>query len=136
MENQNKDLEKIEVERDSLQTILKQTDANYQNLKVEMDILSVKHNKLQKDYKKMEQTFLKQQKELEFKVDNVNAYQANNDIQRQFNQRHAQMDRNLQKQKAFNEKLQKLLKETQEVKPFNHHTKMCPSSFQVSLDFE
>ncbi len=62
-----------------------------------MDILSVKHNKLQKDYKKMEQTFLKQQKELEFKVNNVNAYQANNEILRQFNQRHAQMDRNLQK---------------------------------------
>jgi hypothetical protein len=79
---------------------------------------------------------LKQQKELEFKVNNVNVYQANNEIQRQFNQEHAQMDRNLQKWKAFNEKLQKLLEETQEVKPFNHYTKMRLSSLWVSLDFE
>jgi hypothetical protein len=41
-------------------------------------------------------------------------------VQRQFDQRHAQMDRNLQKHEAFNEKLQKLLKETQKVKPFNY----------------
>ncbi len=53
-------------------------------------------------------------------MDNVNAYQAKNEVQRQFDQRHGHMDRNLQKHKAFNEKLQKLLKETQKVKPFNY----------------
>ncbi len=54
-------------------------------------------------------------------MDNVNAYQAKNEIQRQANQRHAQMDRNLQKQLVFNEKLNKLLKEIQQKKPFNHN---------------
>jgi hypothetical protein len=34
-----------------------------------------------------------------------NVYQTNNDIQRQINQMHAHMDKNLQKQMAFNEKL-------------------------------
>jgi hypothetical protein len=43
--------------------------------------MSLKHNKLQKDYKNMEETLLKQQKEMEeLIVDNVNAYQANNEI--------------------------------------------------------
>jgi len=54
-------------------------------------------------------------------VDNVNAYQAKNEIQRQANQRHAQMDRNLQKQLVFNEKLNELLKEIQQKKPFNYN---------------
>jgi hypothetical protein len=37
--------------------------------------MSTEHNKLQKDYKHMEETLLKQQKEVEeFKVDNANAY--------------------------------------------------------------
>jgi uncharacterized membrane protein len=46
----------------------------------------------------MEQTFLKKQKELEeLKVDIGNVYQAKNDIQRQYDQNHAQMDKNLQK---------------------------------------
>ncbi len=31
-------------------------------------------------------------------MDNANAYQTKNEIQRQVNQRHAQMDKNLQKQ--------------------------------------
>jgi hypothetical protein len=35
-----------------------------------------------------------------------------NEIQRQADQRHAQMDKKLQKQMAFNEKLNKLIKET------------------------
>jgi hypothetical protein len=35
--------------------------------------------------------------------------------------RHAQMDRNLQKQMAFNEKLQKFLEEARRVKPFNYN---------------
>jgi hypothetical protein len=48
----------------------------------------------------------------EFRVDNANAYQAKNEIQRQANQRYAWMDRNLQKQLAFNEKLNTLLEET------------------------
>jgi hypothetical protein len=48
----------------------------------------------------------------EFKVDNANAYQTNNEIQRQVDHRHAQMDRNLQKQMVFNEKLNKLMEET------------------------
>jgi hypothetical protein len=51
----------------------------------------------------------------ELKVDNVNAYQAKNEIQR-----YAHMGKNLQKQMAFNEKLIKLLEETQKKKPFNY----------------
>ncbi len=54
------------------------------NLKAEKGTLSVKHNKLQKDYKNMEQTFLKYQKELEeLKVDNANVYQAKNEVEKQ-----------------------------------------------------
>ncbi len=84
--------------------------------------MNIKHNKLQKDYKNMEETLLKQQKEVEeFKVDNANAYQTNNEIQRQVDHRHAQMDRNLQKQMVFNEKLNKLMEETQKKKPFNYN---------------
>jgi hypothetical protein len=38
----------------------------------------------------MEETFLKQQKEAkELRVDNANAYQVNNDIQRQVDHMHA-----------------------------------------------
>jgi hypothetical protein len=38
----------------------------------------------------MEEIFLKYQKEVEeLRVDNANAYQAKNEIQRQVNQRHA-----------------------------------------------
>ncbi len=71
-----------------------QTDANYWKLKIEKDFLSVEHNKLQKDYKNMEQTFLKQQKELEeLKEDIGNEYQSKNEIQMQFDQRQAKMDR-------------------------------------------
>jgi hypothetical protein len=56
----------------------------------------------------------------ELRVDNANAYQVNNDIQKQSNQRHAQMEKNLQRQMAFNEKLNKLLKEIQNKKPFSY----------------
>jgi uncharacterized FlaG/YvyC family protein len=56
----------------------------------------------------------------ELRVDNANAYQTKNEIQRQADQRHAQMDRNLQKQMAFNETLNKLLEEIQKKKPFNY----------------
>jgi hypothetical protein len=59
MEKHNKDRENIKVERDSLQAILKETDANYWNLKAEKDILSVEHNKLKRDYKNMEHILLK-----------------------------------------------------------------------------
>ncbi len=98
MENHNKDLENIRVKMDSLQAIIKETNANYQNLKAKKDTLNVEHNKLKKHYKKMEYIFLKQHKELEeFKVDIGNVYQAKNEVQRQFDQRHAHMDRNLQK---------------------------------------
>jgi hypothetical protein len=46
----------------------------------------------------MEETFLKHQKEVEeLRVDNANAYQAKNEIQRQADQKYAQMDKNLQK---------------------------------------
>jgi succinylglutamate desuccinylase len=63
----------------------------------------------------MEEIILKQQKEVEeLRVDNANAYQVKNEIQRQADQRHAQMDRNLQKQMAFNEKLDKLLENSKE----------------------
>ncbi len=121
MEKQNKDLENIKIERDSLQANLKETNANYWGLKAEKDTLSIKHSKFQRDYKNMEETFLKQQKEVEeLRVDNANAYQVNNDIQKQSNQRHAQMEKNLQRQMAFNEKLNKLLKEIQNKKPFSY----------------
>jgi hypothetical protein len=41
----------------------------------------------------MEETLLKQRKELqELRVDNANAYQAKNEIQRQANHRHVYMD--------------------------------------------
>ncbi len=64
---------------------------------------------------------MKQQKEVEkLRVDNANAYQVKNEIQKQADQRHAQMDKKLQKQIAFNEKLNKLLKEIQKKKPFNY----------------
>ncbi len=52
-------------------------------------------------------------------MDNANEYQAKNEIQRQVDQRHAHMDKNLQKHMALNEKLNKLLEETQKKKPFN-----------------
>ncbi len=53
-------------------------------------------------------------------MDNANAYQVKNEIQRQAEQRHAQMDKTLQKQMAFNEKLNNLLKEIPKKKPFNY----------------
>ncbi len=56
----------------------------------------------------------------ELKVDNANAYQAKNEVQREVDQKHAQMGINLQKWMTFNEKLNKLLKETQKKKPFNY----------------
>ncbi len=75
MEKHNKDLENIRVERDSFQTTLKQTYANYQNLKAKKDSLNVEHKKLKKGYKNMEQTFLKQEKELEeLRMDIGNVY--------------------------------------------------------------
>ncbi len=129
MEKYNKDLENIRMERDFLHATIKETNANYWNLEAKKDILSVKHNKFQKTYKNMEQTLLKQQKELEefiMKVGNV--YQAKNDIKRQANQRHAQIDKNLQKQMAFNEKLQKFLEEAQRVKPFNYDSVFTENS--------
>jgi hypothetical protein len=46
MEKHSKDVENIIIERDSLQVILKEIDANYWNLKAEKDILSVEHNEL------------------------------------------------------------------------------------------
>jgi hypothetical protein len=46
----------------------------------------------------MEETLLKQQKEVEeLGVDNANTCQIKNEIQRQADQRHAQMDMNLHK---------------------------------------
>ncbi len=63
------------MEIDSLQAILKETDANYYGLKAEKDTLSIEHSKLQRDYKHMEETLLKYQKEVEeLRVDNANAF--------------------------------------------------------------
>ncbi len=70
MEKHNKDLENIRIERDSSQATLTQTNANYSELKTKKDSMSVEHNKLQRDYRNMQQTFLKQHKEFkELKVD-------------------------------------------------------------------
>jgi hypothetical protein len=44
------------MERDSLQATLKETNANYWGLKTKKDIMNIKHNKLQRDYRHMEET--------------------------------------------------------------------------------
>ncbi len=76
IQKQIKDLENIRMERDSLQAIFKETNANYQGLKAEKGTLNIEHNKFQKVYMHMEEIFLKQYKEVEeLKVDNANAYQ-------------------------------------------------------------
>jgi hypothetical protein len=54
MEKHSKDLKNINVERDSLQAILKETYANYWNLSTKKDTLNVEHSELQRDYKNME----------------------------------------------------------------------------------
>jgi hypothetical protein len=59
MEKQNKNLENIKIERDSLQTTLHETYANYWGLKEEEDTLSIEHNKLHRDYKNMEEILSK-----------------------------------------------------------------------------
>jgi hypothetical protein len=48
------------MKKDSLHATLKETYANYWDLKVEKDTLSIEHNKLQRDYMHMEETLLKQ----------------------------------------------------------------------------
>jgi len=60
MKTHNKDLENMKMKRDSLHATLKQTNANYWKLKAKNDSLNVKHNKLFKNYKNMEQIFSKQ----------------------------------------------------------------------------
>ncbi len=50
MEKHCKDFKNIIVEKDSLHVTLKETYANYRNLKVEKDILNVGRNKLQRYY--------------------------------------------------------------------------------------
>jgi hypothetical protein len=52
-------LENIKIEMDSLQATLKETNVNYRRLKTKKDIMSIEHNKLQKDYKNMKETLLK-----------------------------------------------------------------------------
>ncbi len=90
MKKQSKHLESIRIERDSLHATLKETNANYWGLKTKKDTLSIKHNKLQRDYKNMEETLLQQHKEVEeLRVDNANVDQAMNGVQRQANKRHA-----------------------------------------------
>ncbi len=74
MEKHNKDLENIKIDKDFLQTTLKQTNTNYWKLKIKKDSLNVEHNKLQKDYKNMEQTLLKQQELEELIVGIGNVY--------------------------------------------------------------
>jgi hypothetical protein len=74
------------MERDSLQATLKEIDASYWGFKEKKDTLSMKHSKLQRDYMHMEENLFKHQKEVEeFKMDNVNAYQTKNEVQRQAN---------------------------------------------------
>jgi hypothetical protein len=67
-------LENVKIERDSLQTTLKEIDANYYNLKAKKDIMNVEHNKLQRDYKNMEWIFLKQQELKDFRMEVGNVY--------------------------------------------------------------
>jgi hypothetical protein len=47
------------MERDSLQPIFKETNANYWGLKAEKGTLNIEHNKFQKVYMHMEEIFLK-----------------------------------------------------------------------------
>ncbi len=51
IQKQNKDLENIKMERDSLHATLKETYANYQGLKAKKNTLSIKHNRLHRDCK-------------------------------------------------------------------------------------
>jgi hypothetical protein len=52
-------------------------------LKIEKDSLIVEHNKFQRDYRNMEQTILKQQKELEELGEDIgNVYQSKIELQR------------------------------------------------------
>jgi hypothetical protein len=46
MEKHSKDLQNIRMEKNSLQAILKEIDANYWGLKAKKDTLSKKHSKL------------------------------------------------------------------------------------------
>ncbi len=59
MEKHNKNLESIQIKKDSLQATLKETNVNYWGLKLEKDTLNIEHNKLQTNYKHMEETLLK-----------------------------------------------------------------------------
>jgi 6-pyruvoyl-tetrahydropterin synthase len=55
---------------------------------------------------------LNQHKELEeFIMDIGNVYQTKNEVQRQFDESHTKMDKNLERQMVCNEKLQKLIEE-------------------------
>jgi len=49
-------------------------------LKIEKDFLNVEHNKLQRDYKNMEQMILKQKEVEEFIMDIGNIYQSKNEL--------------------------------------------------------
>jgi hypothetical protein len=60
MEKHNKDLEDIKIERDSLHATLKEINANNWGLKAKRNNLSIEHSKLQREYKNMEETLLKQ----------------------------------------------------------------------------
>jgi hypothetical protein len=55
MEKHDKNMGKIKMERDYLQTTLIQTNANYWKLKTKKDSSNVEHNKLQRDNRNMEQ---------------------------------------------------------------------------------
>jgi hypothetical protein len=80
MEKHNKDLGNSKIKRDSLQATLMKTDANYCKFKTKKDFLSMEHNKLQKFWRNMEQTVLKQQNELEeLREDVGNVYQSKNE---------------------------------------------------------
>jgi hypothetical protein len=47
------------MERDLLHATLREKDANYWGLKAKKDTMNINHGKLQKDYRHMEETFLK-----------------------------------------------------------------------------
>jgi hypothetical protein len=57
MQKHRKDLENIKIERDSLHANLKEAFANCWGLKAK-DTLSIKHSKLQRDCKNMEEIIL------------------------------------------------------------------------------
>jgi ribosome-binding ATPase YchF (GTP1/OBG family) len=69
-------------------------------------------------------------------MDNANAYQVKNKVQRQVDQRHAQMDKNLQNQMAFIKMLNKLLEEIKKKKTLTKNNKFKKYNILLQVKFK